>query len=1455
MNKRLTYLTMLLVASAVIVLAKVSHDRLSWHIPSPLKPVAEQKASSSPIDSWEGPVIYATLGYTVDENVNDYGIYAIDAATGRTAAVQLEGHVNAEGGGYYDNGLYRFVEYDKETDSAVYYEYRVSDWSRVKREELSDKGTIALDEAFDPATGNVYGCFIDSKAQYFRFGIVDHDTHTVTEICRLETPYFGMFVTPDGVVYGISSDGNLYKIDKSNGSRTLVGPTGVAPKYNQSAVCDLQTGKAYWLGCNTQGSTALYEVNLTTGKATRVRAFPKKEGLYGAIIAQNPYRDDAPDSVSDFKVDFAGSATSGNVSFTMPVKSVSGSALSGNIDYSVVVNNKTVADGKAAAGAKVTCPLDLTEGVTKIVVVVRNDAGYGRPYKETRYVGYDAPCAVGSPKAEMISDSKVKISWNAPEEGFNGGFFDPTVLSYKLVRMPGGSVVSSGLKKTSIELSLPTKEYAAYRYDIIPKSHGYEGPLASTNYVAVGPAATVPATMPASLKFVADNQSGLQGWKYDEKGDSLYVTAGKFDKKDIAVSPYVLLDGNYSYKVSLDLKNSGNSVATMSVKAGKTLSAAGMTIPALSSLNAKPGVSGSYETYIYTGESGKYHFGVSVADGLSEGWLCLNGVTVERGPVRTAPAMVSALTVKPGQNGADEAVVTFTTPRTDISGSPLSSLTAVYVYRNGERVGQIDNPATGAELSFTDRGVATGFNVYSVAAVNNSGEGVPTMLEAYVGQDVPGIPQNVRVYDTDGGVTISWSAPAEGVNGAYVDASKLRYDIIRSDQAVIGEGVTGTTITDDTNFGMRQAFVQYAVRAVSEAGAGAWAISQNYVVGEPFDYPFDETFIGGRLDNDFWAQEVVAGSAQWNLNSGTGADGESGYCATKPKAPGDDCILSSGKISMSGAVKPALSYSYYACPGASTTFRTSLRLPDGSEVKVDEVDFSTLDGNEGWRERMVDLKPWSGLKFVRVAFEVISRDGAVGSGVDEIKVFDAKSHDLAVSMTTVGVMDYNDTAKARLEVLNRGYESVAAGDYKIVLYKNDSEYLTVDGQNLAPFEAFSFDREFKSDIFDGSVKIRAEVVYDIDENQANNMSAPRSVDVRQSTLPAPGQLSGSVDGDDNVSLSWEEPSPSLFTVVETTDDVEAYESFIIDGVGEWTMVDRDGNRTFGIGDGAGSYHNFPYALDPKAFIVFNAPESGVEVYDVHDRPTKWAPHSGDQMFVSFQASGTASDDWMISPRLSGKAQTISFFVRSVDPENHEAETYEVLYSTTGNNPDDFIEVPGSRSEAPGQWTEVTFDLPYGAKYFAIHGISFGGFALMIDDISYSPADYTGLEIAGYNLYCNRVRVNEAPLTSREFRGMIHDRQSVYQVSAVYDCGESKPSNAVTLNSSGIGAVFAGDVRIFASEGRIVIDNVAGEHVDIAGVDGVSLYSATPRGDRLEVKAHRGVYVVRAAGRTAKLIVK
>ena len=81
----------------------------------------------------------------------------------------------------------------------------------------------------------------------------------------------------------------------------------------------------------------------------------------------------------------------------------------------------------------------------------------------------------------------------------------------------------------------------------------------------------------------------------------------------------------------------------------------------------------------------------------------------------------------------------------------------------------------------------------------------------------------------------------------------------------------------------------------------------------------------------------------------------------------------------------------------------------------------------------------------------------------------------------------------------------------------------------------------------------------------------------------------------------------------------------------------------------------------------------------------------------FRADDGAVDDWAISPKLSGKAQTISFYAKSYS--NLYRENVEVLYSTTGTDTDDFKSVDVFQS-IPQEWTEYRFDVPEGAKYFA-----------------------------------------------------------------------------------------------------------------------------------------------------------
>ena len=105
-------------------------------------------------------------------------------------------------------------------------------------------------------------------------------------------------------------------------------------------------------------------------------------------------------------------------------------------------------------------------------------------------------------------------------------------------------------------------------------------------------------------------------------------------------------------------------------------------------------------------------------------------------------------------------------------------------------------------------------------------------------------------------------------------------------------------------------------------------------------------------------------------------------------------------------------------------------------------------------------------------------------------------------------------------------------------------------------------------------------------------------------------------------------------------------------------------------------------------------------------------------------ANAAADHWLISPELSGKAQTISFFVKEITKE-YGSEKYEVLASSTNNSPTSF-KIVGSVHEANSDdWEMVSVTLPAGTKYFAIRHVSYDIFAMMIDDVTYEPKGSSG----------------------------------------------------------------------------------------------------------------------------------
>ena len=67
-----------------------------------------------------------------------------------------------------------------------------------------------------------------------------------------------------------------------------------------------------------------------------------------------------------------------------------------------------------------------------------------------------------------------------------------------------------------------------------------------------------------------------------------------------------------------------------------------------------------------------------------------------------------------------------------------------------------------------------------------------------------------------------------------------------------------------------------------------------------------------------------------------------------------------------------------------------------------------------------------------------------------------------------------------------------------------------------------------------------------------------------------------------------------------------------------------------------------------AFMVFNPEELGVNV----DEYPQFKPASGKQFLIAMSAQSSSTrkghnDDWLISPKLSGEAQTISFKAKNI----------------------------------------------------------------------------------------------------------------------------------------------------------------------------------------------------------------
>ena len=182
------------------------------------------------------------------------------------------------------------------------------------------------------------------------------------------------------------------------------------------------------------------------------------------------------------------------------------------------------------------------------------------------------------------------------------------------------------------------------------------------------------------------------------------------------------------------------------------------------------------------------------------------------------------------------AQLSWTTPSVSYLGAKLSSLTGTKVYRNDQLVYTSTETTQGKSVAWTDRPSTDGYYIYKVVPYNAAGDGVYKEFAAYVGEDLPGAPQNVTLTTHGGNAEITWAAPAEGKHGGYFDNASVKYNVVRMpDSKVVVEGTTSLRATDAVSV---QKGYSYIVTAVNKKGVGASATSKTMSFGPEDSVPF-----------------------------------------------------------------------------------------------------------------------------------------------------------------------------------------------------------------------------------------------------------------------------------------------------------------------------------------------------------------------------------------------------------------------------------------------------------------------------------------------------------------------------------------------------------------------------------------------------------------------------------------
>lgn len=1064
--------------------------------------------------------------------------------------------------------------------------------------------------------------------------------------------------------------------------------------------------------------------------------------------------------------------------------------------------------------------------------------------------------------AELVLDGDAlsgKIRFTVPAtlaDGTNGeGNVSWTVAI-------GGVTIQSGQAAYGAVVEAPVSVTEAGEYTFLVVLSNENGSAPNTPVTGwIGPDNRSVLTPPFNYTFeTADklndftildvNNDGKKWAFYNGRVRIIYNSVKAMD--DWLISPPVMLEAGRLYEFTSLFSCYSDSEERIEVMLGNSPTVEAMTMQVIpkSTLQTEYNKPDTFTGKIKVDVSGKYFIGVHGCSDEDKNTLFLHSFAISEGMSAAAPAAPTALTVTPGADCALEASVSCKAPEADINGNPVYALTKLEILRDGNVIHTESELTPGQVITYTDRGenITHGLHTYSARAYNDAGVGDAAQTEVYIGVRIPAKPASAMFRQTSPGqVEVKWDKVTVDENGNTIPENFVRYALIivaNGQSTIVKEDLTATSYSYKLcEPDSPQDLYYYGVRAVTDAGFSEAALTDMLPVGKSYTVPFHESFADADVSYVWGTKRVSGVTTAWKIYTSQASlpaqDGDNGFAAMSGSSSGDEGILSSGNIIVEGK-SPELTFWYFNL-GQDCQNTIDLMIDAGDGV-LKSVLSKVLSGPQGWAKAKFSLTPYLG-KTIRIAFDgkIVTHSNI---SIDNISIREALEHNLSATSFSVPAEVMPDTDyEIALTVVNNG--SQKAEGWKAELMLDGEVSATIDGPSITSDSSVTLKFPVRHNVTSpASLRYSARVVYDKDDDMTDNATEEYESVMRLNNWPAPSQLTASAEGED-VRLVWTEPLPG--DNIPVTEGFEDWAHLSKTACNGWTMLNLDSGL-------AGGFKNTPLSGIDNQAVGFFAVDCTVDPLSGN---STFASKSGNKYMASMYSydgstgNAVANDDWLITPELDGSSQKISFYAKSYSTDY--LETFQVLYSTTDTKPESFNMIKEVRN-VPGTWTLYEYTVPSGAKYFAIRCVSDDAFFFMVDDISYIPLGGVRLELKGYNVYRDGVRVTDSPVAELAYvdRG-VSATDHIYHVSAVYDRGESVPAKADYKRGSSVDVIGVDSFSVSVAPGTIVIEGVENLPVSVILPDGKTIWATTASSSVVRVGTAPGLYLVRV-GRTVRKVI-